>query len=276
MPSLRELQRGFADSLLGDPAGAAAANWITFQLRNDGLPAAQRLQVYRNNFRVSLTEALVAVYPVIQRLVGVPYFTQAARRYLREHPSPSGDLHDFGESFPDYLATLPELRAHPYMADVARLEWSWHRVFHAPDVHATVTAQQLATLDEARWERAQFVLHPATRLVISHYPVLGIWLANQDGSDGAVDLSGGGEQVLIARGLDGVELRPISLGEYALLAAFADGRVLAAAFEQAQRVEPGFDLAASLSRFIQQNLFVALRCSERHVLPPHLHLHRSS
>lgn len=279
MPSLRELQRDFAAQILavqttGEPH-ETPAHWAGFNIRGEGLSAELRLQVYRNNFYVSLTGALIAVYPVIQKLVGEAYFAQAARRYLREHPSPSGDIHDFGASFAEFLSTLPELGAHPYMPDVARLEWGYHEVFHAPDVRATIDPAQLAQIDDAHWGRTQFVLHPAVRLAISHYPVLSIWQSNQDGADGSADLAVGGEQLLIARnGLD-VELRPISLGEYTLLSAFNDGRVLASAFEQAQLVEPGFDLAESLSRFIQQGVFVALRCPDARVPPRHLHLHRS-
>src|SRR5689334_21117181 len=93
MLSLRERQRGFAAALLGTAA----------------VPGG--LQVYRNNVFASLTEALAAVYPVVKRLVGEPFFNQLARRFIRRHPSRSGNLHDFGAELPAFIATLAETRA---------------------------------------------------------------------------------------------------------------------------------------------------------------------
>jgi hypothetical protein len=258
MHALRELQIGFAAALF-DPDSA----WPQQALHDSrGIDAAQRLQLYRNNVQTSLVEALLAVYPVISRLVGEAFFRQCARSYLREFPSPSGDLHDFGASFADFLSALPALQPHPYMADVARLEWAWHRAFHAPDARSALRLAELAGVSEARWQRTRFVLHPAVQLLGSPYPVLRIWQVNQDGYEGEPEvlLDQGGQRVLIARcGLD-LQLQELSAGEHALLRGFLDGQVLASACEWAAFVEPGFDLAACLTRFIQQGLFVALHC----------------
>lgn len=272
MHALRELQIGFAGALLD-----AASPWPQCAVRGEGLAAGQRVQVYRNNVQVSLAEALLAVYPVIARLVGDAFFRQCARSYLREFPSPSGDLHDFGESFPDFLSTLPTLAPHPYMADVARLEWAWHRAFHAPDAQGTLRIAALAGVSEERWQRSRFVLHPAVRLLSSPYPVLRIWQVNQEGHEGeaGVSLSQGGQRVLVARhGLD-ITLQELSAGEHALLRGFLDHQVLASACEWAAFVEPGFDLAASLTRFIQQGLFLALHFPSETGPGGRTHFHRS-
>ncbi|MFC6672833.1 DNA-binding domain-containing protein [Marinobacterium aestuariivivens] len=69
MSALNRLQRAFAEDLWGSDL-----KHLQGLIPDGRLPAARLLQVYRNNFRISLTEALEAVYPVMQRLVGADFF----------------------------------------------------------------------------------------------------------------------------------------------------------------------------------------------------------
>lgn len=250
MHSLRELQRAFAAGVYDETAEPPL-----HRMRADGIPASERFSVYRNNVHVSLADALAAVYPVVEKLVGALFFRQTARQYLRVHPSATGNLHDFGGEFAAFLGGMRSLRDYPYVPDVARLEWAWHRVYHAADTRAAVDLVRLGHVTENDWQRLRFRLHPATALVASRFPVLHIWQANQDGvEDDRVSLDEGGVQLLVARPHLDVEIRPLSVGEYALLHAFEAGRALERAHEQAELVEPGFDLAGALSMFIQQRV----------------------
>ena len=63
MNSLRELQADVMRSLYGRTNRAAQ------RVVARGLDPERRLDVYRNNLRTSLCEALAAVYPTIARLV---------------------------------------------------------------------------------------------------------------------------------------------------------------------------------------------------------------
>ena len=69
MPSLRELQRGFAASVFNPPLSDLAQH-----IRPGRFPPERHLQVYRNNVFESLTSALKATYPVVERLVGPRFF----------------------------------------------------------------------------------------------------------------------------------------------------------------------------------------------------------
>jgi len=111
---LRELQRAFAAAVLDGHPGEIAP-----RIRARGLDGAERVQIYCNNARVSLTQALADVFPVIERLVGDAFFAQLARTFLRAHPSRSGNLHGLGREMALFLCGLPEARALPYLADVA-------------------------------------------------------------------------------------------------------------------------------------------------------------
>jgi hypothetical protein len=219
----------------------------------------ERLQVYRNNVFVSLTQALAAVYPVLVRLVGEDYFGQAARRFIRQHPSRSGNLHDFGRELAGFLARLPEAGSLPYLADVAALEWAWHEAFHAADA-PPLDAARLAAMSEEEVAALRFRLHPAARLVASRYPVLAIWETNQEGApaEGEVCLDAGADWLLIARRSLARTIERLTPGEHALLAALGSGAPLAEACEAAAAASPDIDLEAAMARFVADQVLVQL------------------
>jgi hypothetical protein len=225
MRSLREIQTAFADAILMGGGG-------------------ERLQVYRNNVFISLRQALADVYPVVRRLVGEEFFNQLARRFVREYPSRSGNLHDFGSELARFLEKLPDLSGLAYLPDVAALEWALHEVFHeaeaAPFDFAIVIDPQNVNVP----------LHPAVRLIASRYPILDIWQANQAQDVPSVDLDAGGDWLIAFR--DGLEQRIFSCtaGEFALLGALAQGMTLGEACEAALAAEPRLDLAAAMGRFV--------------------------
>jgi hypothetical protein len=202
------------------------------------------LQVYRNNFFISLRQALADVYPVVRRLVGEEFFNQLARRFVREHPSRSGNLHDFGRELARFVETLPDLSELPYLPDVAALEWALHEVFH----EAEAQPFDFSTLSDP--ENARLPLHPAARLIASRYPILAIWEANQSDDPGTVELDAGGDWLIVFR--DGLERQILRLspGEFALLGALAQGMTLGEACEAAVAAQPQIDLGAAMGRFV--------------------------
>lgn len=251
MSALREIQQRFADSLIDcDPS------MLLTLLAGQRAEADGRFGIHSNHVYVSLIDALAAVYPVVQRLLGSNCFRQVARRYVSAHPSRTGDLQAFGDQFEGHLAVTPELSGLPYLADVARLEWHWHQVFHAPWPGAAVCMAWLAEQSEESLAALKLSLHPAARLTSSSYPVLRIWQANleSDADPAEVSLDEGGVLILTYRPRTQVELHELSAGEFGFLSAIDQGMNLQLAFESAQRLETGFDLAACLARHCRNGL----------------------
>jgi hypothetical protein len=251
--SLRDTQRGFSSAILTDDSAPIRA-----RIHPGRFGAERHLQIYRNNVYASLTDALQAVYPVIARLVGEDCFRGCGYHYLRHAPPASGNLHDFGEHFPEFLSSFEPVRELAYLPDVARLEWAWHLAFHAADA-AELAREALSQVAPEKYGALRFALHPSARLLASDYPVLRIWQTNQPNADTAeavVDLNEGGVHLLIARRDIAVEIEPLGRGEYALLSAFAQALSFADAGDAAMVSEPDFDLAASLRRRVQDQTIV--------------------
>ena len=256
MPRLRELQLGLVSALLDGDEGDFARH-----IRAAGLPGARRLQVYRNNTVLGLTDALAAVYPVTRRLVGAEFFQYAAAQYITRHPSRSGDLHEFGEHFPLFLQSFAPAAELAYLPDVARLEWAYHQVFHAAS-HPPLDVAALARVPAERQGKLHFQIHPAARLLESAFPILRIWQVNQDNypGDPTVDLAEGGVKLLIVRreNLD-IEFQVLEDGEFSLLRALTTDGDFAMACEQAMAAQPTFDLPACFQRCVLQGTLVAFR-----------------
>lgn len=255
MPTLRDLQLGFAAAVFD-----ANQHEVCRHIRSNGLTAARRVQIYRHDVFTKFTEALAAVYPVVQRLVGEAFFEQAARQYIVHHPARSGDVQAFGEHFAAFLAALPQAAGLPYLPDVARLEWAYHAVFHAADA-PPLDPNALAELPPEAHGDLRFTLHPAARLLRSDYPILRIWQANQAEADdtGVIDLAEGGVRLLVIRRALDIEFEPLSAGAFALLDALAHGDTLAFACEWAITAQPDLSLVPCLSGHIQRATLMGFR-----------------
>jgi len=248
MPSLRELQKEFSSAVFGnDPSFGVHVR------PHDGLNAESRVSIYRNNTFANFTDALQLTYPVVQRLVGEDFFRYAAARYIAQTPSMSGDLQEYGDTFPDFLRTFKPAAGLPYLPDVANLELAYEQVFYAAEPEPLDTLA-LSRIPEERYSDLRFSLNPASRLLTSAYPVLRIWQVNQDDFEGdqSVDLDSGGNQLLIIRRHFEVELQSLNEGEYVLLRALSNQLDFATACEQALEQQPDFNLPASFQHHVAQ------------------------
>jgi len=256
MPALRELQTGFAAALFDRDSAEAFASAV----QERGIEATRRLQVYRNNLFAGLTAVLAAVYPVIRRLVGEAYFDQAARGYIAAHPSLSGNVHDYGAGFGDYLGGCPGGDTLPYLPDTARLEWAYHSAFHG-ERREPLDIDGLRAVPPEDQHRLRLILQPSARLLTSDYPVLHIWRVNQDSwaGDPTVDLTEGGVRLLILRQDFEVALQPLGAGEHAWLRGLARGLSLLDSQQLAAAQAPEFDLGAALARQLALGTFSGWR-----------------
>ncbi|MGQ0677797.1 MAG: HvfC/BufC N-terminal domain-containing protein [Rhodospirillales bacterium] len=247
MPRLHEIQREFSRYLLG-----GAPDRIAASIRRDRLAGAQRAQIYRNHLRITLTEALGANFPVVARLVGPDYFAAAARRFIEAHPPSQPVLAEYGAEFPSFLETLPH--APDYLGDVARLEWALNAAAHAP----SVPALDAGTVERGALQSLSLRPHPATRLLVSAYPVHRIWRANQPSADPGetVDLGEGGVALLIWRRGAEAMFRALGEADHRFTAALLAGARLSRAAAMALKADALFDLAAMLGFLLGERIFL--------------------
>jgi len=238
MPSLPELQRQFAVAMLGDTPSPLTA-WVL----GKGLTPEARLQIYRNIVHNNHAAALRTAYPVVLKLVGEDFFESSATRYLRDFPTRSGNMQDYGFDFADFLEHMPEASGLAYLSDVARLEWARQESYLAADAESIAIT---ALADVKAPESLRLQLHPSVRLLTSAHPVLDIWRFCQENSPGNLELSGKEQLVLVWRDGFQIAMQKMDAGGYALMSALLRNLPLTAAHEDALCAAKDFDLSACL------------------------------
>lgn len=250
----------FAAALL-DPAQPVPAGLKSW----NGSDPAQRFAVYRNNVTVSLIDALADTFPVVQALVGSDFFRAMAREFARAAPPASPVLAWYGDEFPAFVAVFPPAAGVPYLADVARLEYARVLAFHAADESPVAAGAVAALLAEPAMlpdMTVRFV--PACRLLRADWAIASLWAAHQ-ADDAAIALSGidpaTPENALICRSGLAVEIRALTDGDAAFVAALMNGASLGEAIALAAG-EPGFELAGALGLLLAAEAIAAFTPAE--------------
>lgn len=218
-----------------------------------GYPADVAIEVYRNNYRGNLHDALAGAYPVVAQLVGDAFFRRMTRQYIGLHPSRSGNLHRYGAEMAGFIADFEPARELAYLADVAALEWACHCAYFADDAE-TPDLGKLAQVPSRRYPELVLHLQPVVRLLHSRYPVAAIWHAHQPGApeDFRIDPDSGPCNALVVRMDDVVTVVELADADFAWLQAIQSGSPLGAATDAALARHPDFDLQAALHLLVAQ------------------------
>lgn len=174
MTALGDFQRALAAHIrqgAAVPAGVVA-DGPTF-------PAARRLAVYHDAYRLRLVEALGEDFPLLRALLGDAGFRRLALRYLAVCPSRSHTLRDLGRGLAGFLARQPALRA------TAAFEWALLAAFDAADA-PTLTTADLAAVPPQHFSRLRFVLASGVQLLRLRWNVPQTWSAWHGGEAAAL------------------------------------------------------------------------------------------
>ncbi len=227
----------------------------------------RRVGIYRGNLHAHWTLALASAYPVLRQLVGDEFFDALARVYGRAHPAVDPDLNRFGAALPDFLAAFAPAAEHPYLPDVARLEWCVHEAWFAAGVATSGVATSgadsppvtLAGLAPAAFEAARAVLHPSLRLHASPWATVALWRAHQAGGPDFPDELRVQTHALVLRPRVDVVVETVDAAEHAALVCLARGETFGAALDAAFDVDGDFDVAARLRRWLEGGIVVGLK-----------------
>ncbi len=219
-----------------------------------GRPAGKRFDVYRNNVVLSLSDALSDAYPVVEKLVGEKFYQAMAGVFVRMYPPKTPILSDFAPEFPDFLASFPPVAKLTYLPDVARLERARTQAYHALDA-TPIGGGALAALTPEQMSDAKLRLHPSLHIISSPFPVFAIWRQNSDAPETPIPKHG--QDVLIARPKDMVEMRTLPPGAADFLRALHSGRTLGQTIEFCEKIH-GFDLTENIGGLFESNLLIKI------------------
>ncbi|SFV87784.1 Conserved domain protein [hydrothermal vent metagenome] len=143
---LKQLQRQFYQDILNP------SNEATNYLNQGNFSGNDLLQIYHNQYFVSLIEALGKTYSCVKRLVGEDFFNRLAQEFIQAYPSKTGNIIDYGAEFEDFIRCNTHCQNLPYLGDVAKFEYCYERCYFLLDT--------------------QFFIY-------SPYPIIKIWQLNE-------------------------------------------------------------------------------------------------
>jgi len=195
----------------------------------------------------------------VQQLLGDESFAAMSRAYWHAAPPARGDIGEWGDGLPAFIAADRQLADEPYLADVARLEWAVHSAERAADgAPAPVGLERLVDTDPGvLWLR----LRPGTALVVSPHPIVTVWSAHRsDDADRfaavrAAFAAAEGENALVLRAGWRAVVRTLPAPAARFTAALIAGRPLAVALSEAG---DGFDFESWLVGALQDGAVTAV------------------
>lgn len=206
--------------------------------------AACAFEVYRNNYRVNLQEALRVTYPVTAQLVGDEFFAAMINVFVTSRPPRSPVLIEYGGDLPAFIDSFEPAAAVPCLADVARLEAAWNDAYHAAE-SGYLQPSALSGLTPESLADTKVVLHTSVQLVRSSFPVASIWELHRSPSPDP-SLSREAEDALVLRPDAEVLVLVLQPGCAEFVMALREGRSIAEAASIALQDIADFDTGDAL------------------------------
>ncbi|MDB6146084.1 MAG: hypothetical protein JWP80_5128, partial [Pseudomonas sp.] len=193
---LTEFQNEFVRALYGNESPDIAE-----------LTGQPGFSVYRNTVLKGTTDALLANFPTVERLVGNEWFRAAASIHAHQSPPTDARLLYYGADFPVFLDGFEHAQQLPYLGDVARLDRLWsevHSEVDEPDLDLSV----FADFTPKKMSLMRLKPRAAARWIwFAEQPAYSIWRLNREQLDIPEDLTWIGEGALLTRTSGAVQWR---------------------------------------------------------------------
>jgi hypothetical protein len=241
MSDLASLQRWMTGelrkrrSLVHDPATRDAAE--KHFTGNDRVSPVEQLEIYREQFWLRHTSALVEDFPGLGGIRGQADWERLVEEYLEAVAPTSFSLRDLGDRLPELVANAAWLPHRELCRDMARLEWSYIEIFDAADAPA-LDPERLAAIPEAAWETARMILGPALRLLAVDYPVADLRRELKRASGPVAIPDASPKKLALYRVGGDLYDKELADAPFAMLEALAAGETLVAAAERVIELYP--------------------------------------
>ncbi len=233
---------------------------------DERLGPAERLAIYADAYFYRLLECLKDDFPAVAGMVGAERFHELIRGYLAACPPFHSSVVYAGQFLPDFLRGHRALEQWPFLAEVARLEWSLIEVFQAPDA-VTLKAQDLRAIASERWPELHLRTPPALRLVDCRWRVAEALRAIREPKQWQAPEPVA--QSLVVWRLNGaVYYREIAPAERNAFSLLAEGASFAAVCEKVAAVCPEGEAIGEINRMLERWLDEGCLMLEDKNLPP--------
>ena len=215
MNNLVEFQHYFIDTVFQRNTGSSAM--LEDQLNStEKLSVSEQLNIYTQGISDGLINAMSQIYPVCEKLVGPRFFYNMAKQYILSFPSSSPDLAKYGDSFSKFISSHQAADSIPYLSDITKLEWAYHKVFHAED-EPEFNLESIYNFSAEEITECVFSLANSHHFINSKYPLDKIWQINQSDTEEDINLNISNRHFIIFRQEFSIHIDELSRNEYLFL-----------------------------------------------------------
>ncbi|MGQ8365115.1 putative DNA-binding domain-containing protein [Glaciecola sp. 1036] len=220
------------------------------------------LQIYQHNLHMTALRSLSISYPVLEKMIGDQALFILTRRLLDIELPKSGDWADWGANLPSLIAQSEMHEDHPYLTDIAALEWAFHQSSRA--AFEDLNIGSLQALSEDDLTNRYFELQPSLRFVSSVFPIHILWqLHRNSGSlDGLTNQSLENAMNTEETGLyivgqtdSSPQITQVSEDEYQFIQGISEGLSVAALLESFENI----DFAHWLTKAMQSHWITGIK-----------------
>jgi hypothetical protein len=234
-------QAEFAESLSSDT------------LTLEGVQPLAALHFYKNNYYSALVNTLKKHYPRILKMLGPDFFTITAKAYIEQYPSGSSSLNDYGAYFSEFLNEHEPVDHLIYLPELAQFEWACHEVALAAEApKLTLPARDL--LRTLNHDSLYIHLHPATRLMKCHTPLLKILQWCDSHLTQNTNLHEEATLLLLHRPEQTLTLTALSTADFVFLNRLHEGYSLSEAIAQTEIVAPLYNFNEKLNAWVDEGV----------------------
>ena len=84
-----------------------------------------QLSVYEKSFWDKQAALLTAMFPRLSEIVGMQFIVENLPLYLEKYPCDKNNNPELGRYYPKFLRQLEPIKKAPYLAELARFEWTY-------------------------------------------------------------------------------------------------------------------------------------------------------
>jgi len=233
----------------------------------------KRLAIYRNGFYKSCIDALIANFPISEKLIGNNNFRQLAKMYVDNFPPEQGTLVGYGLTFPDFISTfinnindekenkLKILKNTPNLdsnlVDIAHLDYAWLISLMSADSKKILTIEYVNQLIEQEFELTELnvKLNASVLLLSVNASAFAQWLSLKINNN--IDQKHLAEMasVMFWRLQGAVQVRLLSVAETQLMQSLQNkGSTLGKAFDAAIMIDDEFEVSDAFTACLENEL----------------------
>ena len=250
MQRLAELQSHFRNALIHCDASQIGPILI------GGREPEKRLAIHRRNYETSLVDALLVKFPATGWLIGAPFLTETARRFVHEHPPQAPCIAEYGTAFPDFLSKRPGAERLLYLRDFAELEWSVGQVAIAVDA-VSISGDAFSNVPPEMVPDMQLTLQPGLSYLKASWPVdelMKLYLTET--APNQLELAPADVWIEVRGARGECQLNRLDAANFTFRKSASEGRSIGEAAELALDVDETFDPGQALAALLAGGLVV--------------------